>query len=120
AADDAATAAKVAIDQRQRAERALEDKVRSARKKLRAVADDVQKLGNDLISASTSKTRKSLDALEKVVADELSNFTTRGKLPAAVFSDLRDAAIERIDACANSHLSQLAEIRDQLKVIDLN
>lgn len=120
AAEGAAAAAKVSIDQRQRAERALEDKVRTARKKVGAIAQQVESTGQELIGQSSAKAKRALDALEKVVADELSNFTKGGKLPAATFADLRDTAIEHIDACAEEQLATLAEIRDQLKVIDLN
>jgi len=120
AAKDAADAAKVFIDQRQRAERALQDKVRSARKSVGGLNEEISMVGQALLSRSTALARQAVDAVEKVVAAELAAFTKDGKLQPSAFAELRDAALERIEVCAETQLRSLAEVRDQLRAVDLD
>lgn len=116
--EQAADAAKVSLDQRQRAERALKDKIQFARKCLSSLETEIVRLGRDLADKSSQRSRRALDMLESVVANALGDFTKGGKLPAAKFAELRDAAVERIDACAEAQMFILTEIRDQLRIVD--
>jgi signal transduction histidine kinase len=118
ASEQATDTAKVSIDQRQRAERALNDKIQVARKRLTGIGTEIESLGRRLADKSLQRARAALGALEEVIANALLNFTKSGKLPAAKFAELRDAAVDRIDACAEVQLSILTEIRDQLHAID--
>jgi len=119
-AEAAAASAKVSIDQRQRAERALQDKIRGARKKVVAVSDEIDTVSQQLLARSTTLARRAVDGLETLVAEELAAFAKAGKLQPSAFGELRDSAIERIDTCASKQIEVLNEIRDQLCAIDLD
>lgn len=120
ASEQATDAAKVAIDQRQRAERALSDRIQTARKRLGGLEAEIENIGRKLADMSTQRARRSLETLEHVVATALANFTSAGKLPAARFTELRDVAVAQIDACAEAQLAAMVEIRDQLRIVDLD
>ena len=116
---DAASTAKVAVDLRQRAERALQDEIKSARKKATALSGEVSTLASRIHDRTTRRVQTALETLERTVADALAAFAASGKV-GEKFAAKRDTFAERIEAVATEQLQVLTELRDQLTAIDLD